>query len=181
MRISEAAFDGQSREAKRSSSSATRPAATVAAASAASPLSLALVLVGAGALLAPADLSVAGDLLALAAVGVGCFLLGRGPRPAAAADIIFRAAAMERQAGIIERGEVIRAALALASISGRDDAAERARRAGVVADSVEPRADADDDGEARRPDLHALRPTLGRGGESLDPAADELELTGVTR
>ena len=180
MRITEAAFDGQP-TAKRSSRPAPGAVATVGAASAASPLSLALIVVGAGALLAPADLPVAGDLLALAAVAVGSFLLGRGPRHASGADQIFRAAALERQTGAIERGEVIRAALALASISGRDDAADRARRSQLVADSVEPEPDGGDDGEARRPDLHAVGNLVRGTGESLELDADADALGGPAR
>jgi hypothetical protein len=138
-------------------------------------VSLALLLGGAGAILAPDPLPFPGVVLAIGAVALGGFLGGRRPAglDVAPSDYVERLT----RATYAERQEVIRAALAVASISHDDVGDGAARRGRAVASAIQPREDGGDDGEARRPDL---RPVPGRPsfGESLSLGADD-ELVGA--
>lgn len=171
-KVTEGAVDARQLERQRQ----PRPRARVVPASAPSVTAVGFLAVGASASVALADLPLTARLLAIGAIAVGGYLLGRGGRDDRAADDLLRIAAANADAVHRERGEVIRAALALAAISGDDRAAERARRAQRVATAVEPGEDGGDDVAARRAAVHALRDD--DGGESLDPAADADELAG---
>jgi hypothetical protein len=111
-----------------------------------------------------------GVVLAIGAVALGGYLGGRRPAgldvvPSEYLNGLTRATYAERQ-------EVIRAALAVASISHDDDRTGAARRGRAVAEAVEPREDGGDDGEARRPDLRAVGVDRAAYNESLSLGAD---------
>lgn len=140
-------------------------------------VSLALLLGGAGAILAPDPLPFPAVVLAIGAVALGGYLGGRRPAgldvaPSDYLNGLTRATYAERQ-------EVIRAALAVASISHDDDGAGAARRGRAVAAAVEPDEDGGDDGEAGRPDLRAIPRHTAAYNESLDAAADSDALIGA--
>lgn len=158
----EALDDAQLRRLRRPS--ATPPVVVPVASASGSILSLALLVVGAGAIVAPDPLPRPFLLLAIAAVALGGWL-ARGARP----PTVPERAVVDR-----ERGEVIRAALAI-GLRGNDVLAGLARREGVEPASRQPRPDAGDDVDDGRPavlrsvDAFRDRPS----DESLAPDADE--------
>ena len=164
-RVTEAALDDYELtklHAARKPPSERAPRVAAAATASGSVLSLVLLVVGAGTILAGDGLPRAIQLAAAVAVAVGGWLARSAP-PVADAD---------RGAITRERGELIRASLAL-GLRGHDAVLELARRSGGAAPGNEPLPNGDDDGSPRRP---AILRTLVRSGpqgdESLEPDAD---------
>lgn len=173
-RVTEASVDGRTRRRARDQRPTLPDIGTpVRAAATSSVACVALIVGGAGAILAPAPLPFPGDVLAIGAVAVGGWLMAHRPAVADPNEYVDRLT----RATFAERQEVIRAALAVASLSGSDVAAERAHGARAVAAAIQPRAAGDDDRPAGRPDLRAVEPTRA-SDESLDPGADAAALSG---
>lgn len=170
-RITAEALDERERAAYRAGRRGTaEPAARppVGGRPAGSALSLAFILGGAGAVLAPDPLPFPADVLALTAVALGGYLAR--PSPPAGDGPLVRA---QLTALLHERRELLRAALAL-GLRGDDGGARGADRREPGPAGGEPGPDAGDDGPAGHPGvLHVVGGTaLADPGEGLD-ADDE--------
>lgn len=137
--------------------------------------SLALVVAGAGAVLAPGDVPYPVTVLGLAGVLLGGWLIGRGDRRSGQSGDALAQAVLG--AAFAERREVIRAALAIPALRDRY----------VAPRGAEPTDDAAAGGESRAAGpavpsprstrgLHAIAGAGAGDGETLDPAADAGEL-----
>jgi hypothetical protein len=174
-RITEAALDDK--ELRRLHTAPDQPrglggavGAPVVRATTSPVVSLALLVGGAGAVLAPDAVPYTVTVLGAGALAVGSWLLGRNGQ---SRDALV---ASHFNALFAERREVIRAAIAVAALRGDDAAARRAGTAVARSARDELPAAVGDDGGAGRAVLRTV-PSAGHdAGESLalDADADEL-------